>query len=144
MESTQRLSYKPRSDADVARTMKAAAEASEVVQKERLRSTLPLGKGGVNLLMPKQWKSEQQEQYVPFKVCRCAWTYSCVDCAAQGTAGMGSMHMLHVRMGLYMPYKLFVRALSNICVRESAYEWVFTIFGVVARLEESVTCSLRA
>ena len=46
----------------------AAAEATEADHKSLLRSTIPLGKTGINLVEPAQWQSEQQEHYVPHKV----------------------------------------------------------------------------
>lgn len=68
MSTTYRMGYAPRDQDAVVRTLKAAAQLTEISHKALLRSTLPLGRNGVNIMGPGEWVSEAKEEFVKHKM----------------------------------------------------------------------------
>mmetsp|Transcript_23489 Transcript_23489/g.51554 ORF Transcript_23489/g.51554 Transcript_23489/m.51554 type:complete len:728 (-) Transcript_23489:764-2947(-) len=68
MDTTNRITFAPRAEADVMRSMAAAAEMTEQSKKRLYKSTIPLGKNGLVTTGSDQWKSEVADNYVKHMV----------------------------------------------------------------------------
>lgn len=60
-----RLAYGPRDPEAVSRSLHAAAEMTQASHKALLRSTLPLGRNGINMVGPADWVTEHAAEFVP-------------------------------------------------------------------------------
>jgi hypothetical protein len=63
MQTTSRLDFAARDEADVVRSMTAAKELTKIAHKALLRSTITLGKTGLAMSDEKDWGTEYEAIY---------------------------------------------------------------------------------
>ncbi len=65
MDTVNRASFAPRSAEDVLRTMRASAEATARAKIMTVKTEIPLGKNGIEMLASKDWVSDHHANYRP-------------------------------------------------------------------------------